>query len=88
LRPLIAEMPVISRPTMSACTDGLHVGVMAGHVVLQQDPVAAEDVARVGDDGPCLRGVVHLGERRHRRRHATGVRRISISAGSRSSSMA
>src|SRR3954471_15315586 len=42
--------------------DGLHVGVVAGDVVLEQDAVGPEDVARVGDDRPGLRCVVHLGQ--------------------------
>ena len=45
--------------------DRLHVGVLAGDVVLEQDPVAAEDVARHADDLARLGGVVHLRQRRH-----------------------
>src|SRR3954451_1041441 len=53
--------------------DGLDVGHVADDVVLEQDPVAAEQIARLGDDLPRLARVVELGEARDRRR---GVARL------------
>ena len=59
-----AEMPVISRPTISDCIGRcprrcrrLDVGVVAGDMVLEQDAVAADDVARLGarPRAPCAR---------------------------------
>src|SRR3954466_11424037 len=40
--------------------DGLDVGHVADDVVLEQDPVAAEQIARLGDDLPRLARVVEL----------------------------
>src|SRR3954447_19170904 len=44
--------------------DGLDVGHVPHDVVLLQYPVAAEQVARVGEDLPRLTGVVHLRQAR------------------------
>src|ERR1035438_4815340 len=46
--------------------DNFHVGEVPGNVMLDEQPVAAEDVAGVQADLAALLGVVHLGQRRHR----------------------
>ena len=64
-----ADIPVISRPTIRAWTDvraldrrgHLDVAQVAGHVVLQQQAVAAQQVAGLGHHRPGAGGVVHLG---------------------------
>ncbi len=61
--------------------DRLHVGVLAGDVVLEQDPVAAEDVARRADDLARLGGVVHLREARPCRRSGGRPARARRGAG-------
>src|SRR5690349_12694052 len=43
--------------------DRLDVAQVPGDVVVEQDAVAAEHVAGVGEDGPGPFGVVHLGQR-------------------------
>jgi hypothetical protein len=45
--------------------DGFHVGEMPGHVVVEQYPVTAEQIPRVGDHAACLLAIEHLRERRH-----------------------
>src|SRR5689334_15963475 len=50
--------------------DRLHVRVVAGDVVGEQDAVAAEDVARVADDLTRLGRVIHLRHRGHARGQA------------------
>jgi thiolase-like protein len=45
--------------------NGLHVRVVARNVVLEQDPVPAQDVPRVGTYLAPLFGVVHLRQRSH-----------------------
>src|SRR4028118_2103364 len=52
--------------------DRLDVGVVAGDVVLQQDPVATEQVAGVGHDPPCGGAAVPLGQRGPRGGHPPG----------------
>jgi hypothetical protein len=51
--------------------------VVAGDVVLEEDHVAAEDVAGVGDDRARLGRVVHLRQRRHAGGQALVVRQLA-----------
>ncbi|GMA90965.1 hypothetical protein GCM10025869_14940 [Homoserinibacter gongjuensis] len=53
--------------------DDLHVGEVPGHVVLEQEPVAAEQLAGLGAHPAGALGGVHLRERRHRAFQATRV---------------
>src|SRR6266536_5072350 len=46
--------------------DRLDVGEVPGDVIVQHDPIPAEDVARLAEDGPGAPGAVHLGQRDHR----------------------